>query len=941
MLALAAVAIAWASAPAAAGPLPQDYDPDKIYNDTDSDYASALNVTANQSQRMLFYLDCPSNTSSGEFDFLYAWLPAGMDLTFRVEVDATLQSTFRGHLISPEYFRLAVQTVPLSGGNETYFNTTTRIGGHYYFVADGQATCLGGAGLLYNVTWSAAPTGSADDLDNSVPAASAVTNLTVVSNSLTETTDQADFIRADITVSGAQIVLLRLQSASGIILTGGFQFEVYNATGLLGVPPSFHQGLSPNSSAIGFIQNGLQVRQNTSLVIRMWSNGLTGAYTFRVLIETYTPSDTNLDFAGARALVEKGLDGGYLNYTYERVHFHKIFVGNARTLHVVAWSDTINIGLRLFNEQTGTLTHLPRESSRRNPVPTQVPQDIEVMHHYASAANLSGETGWYYVEVTIDDDLVPDGLYAISFYFNDGPVGTGDSQTTLEDTALVGYDVSARFTDLDCQLDAADEDCVLTLRMVASNGTNVNWDFSGSPLLTVTPAANWSGQACADFEARDFYNESATATVCVTVQPVNDAPELTGVAPASEIVSEDGSIVRLVSSWFMDVDGDALTITVSGASNFTVVLSVIAPFVEAEISPAANWNGCENITYRASDGDGLSVSHTVDTCTQPQNDPPTARGSLPEVVVLEDAITTMDLASVLILGVTGPAFEDIDGDTLSYRTYDLVDVQVDVGGSLLTITPHANFVGLASFSVAAYDGIVESFRVQVRVRVNPVNDAPTIDATTPSTSPVVMFEGESKSFTVTASDIDGDALSYTWYLDGTGQPLEEESQYTLEVQVTEELARSVVVRVVVSDGNGGTDEHSWTVDIDNTNLAPTVSITNPATAAEFGTEEDITFSSTANDPDGDTLTYSWTSDRVGAPIGDEQTFTTRLPAGTHRIRLVVSDGTTTNEAIITIVVTAPPPPPDGFLPGLETAVAIGALAAAAVALAVVRLRKRP
>lgn len=946
MLTIAAIALLWAAAPAAAGPTPQDYNPGEIYNDTYSDFASALNVTANQSEKMEFYLDCPGGASPGEFDFMYVWVPAGMDLSIHMEVDPSVSGTvsFRGYLVSPEYFRLAVNRVPLNNMNDTYFNTTTRIAGQYFFAADGQASCLGGA-LLYNMTWVSSPTGAPDDGDNSILDATPVTNGTLVSSSLTETTDQADFITTDVTVSGSETVLLRLSAASGIILTNGFQFEIYNATSILTQPPSFHQGLSPNSSGIGLIQNGLQVRENATFIIRMWSNGLSGAYSFRVLIETYTPKDTNLDFASARALSEiPSLDGGLLNYTYEKVHYHKIFVGgpaNARTFHVQVWSDEINIGIRLFNEQAGTLTHLPRDSSRHNPSSSQTPADIETIDYYASAANLTGETGWYYIEVTIEDDLPPDGSYAIAFYFNDGPVGTSNvGLTTDEDVPYTGYDVSSRFTDLDCTLDSGDPDCSLALALANSDSSNVSWNFTGAPLLTITPAANWSGRACANFSATDSFNLTAFAQICITVNPVNDAPELTGVAPTTEEVPEDGSITRLVSSWFSDVDGDNITITFSGNSNFTVTLQYTPPFVEAVISPEPDWNGCENITYTGTDvPGGLSVSWTVDTCVLPLNDAPEIRGSIPEVAVNEDAVATMDIGSQLIGGVTGPAFYDVDGDPLTYRVYDMVDVTVTVSGTILTITPDPNFAGLGSFSVAAYDGIVESTRAPVRVRVAPVNDAPTIDAKAPSVSPVVVSEGDNKTFTVTASDIDGDSLSYTWYVDGIGQTNSDKPSFTLEVPITEELARSVVVRVEVQDGVGGTDEASWTVNIENTNLAPAVTITSPAANAEFTTDDEITFSATGTDADGDTLTFSWTSDLVGAAIGNDQTFTAKLPSGTHRIRVMVSDGTDTNEANVTIVVKAPPDDSGG--PGPDAAAAVGAMAVVAVAgVAAARLRKR-
>ena len=190
----------------------------------------------------------------------------------------------------------------------------------------------------------------------------------------------------------------------------------------------------------------------------------------------------------------------------------------------------------------------------------------------------------------------------------------------------------------------------------------------------------------------------------------------------------------------------------------------------------------------------------------------------------------------------------------------------------------------------------EPIAFSVGVRQEPVITAITVN-------PPSVNEAQTVSLSVTASDAQGDVLTYAWSQVAPGTPAGTFTNGTSAnatwraPRVT--ATRAFTLKVTVSDGNGGTAERTVDVQVVNVpglNQPPVVSatITGPTSvvAGSFAA-----LSVTASDPDGDPLTYSWST--VPSAQG---TFTSSTTATTNwrsgdisiatdfTVQVTVSDG---------------------------------------------------
>jgi VCBS repeat-containing protein len=227
------------------------------------------------------------------------------------------------------------------------------------------------------------------------------------------------------------------------------------------------------------------------------------------------------------------------------------------------------------------------------------------------------------------------------------------------------------------------------------------------------------------YRASDGSDQSDIATVTISINSVNDAPEAFDDGPFSvdEGASFDSGVISVLDN-DTDSENDPLTATVvtppGNAAAFT--LNQDGTFTYTH-------NGTEttsdSFTYRASDSDSSpSNVATVTFTINPVNDPPTFVGVLPPgLSTPEDTTLTIPVSALEI--------SDPDSDPSAFvLTLDPAvppDANYTLAGQA-SITPTENFNGELSVRATVSDGELDSTPFLLPVTVTSVNDLPVLEA---------------------------------------------------------------------------------------------------------------------------------------------------------------------------------------------------------------------
>lgn len=255
-----------------------------------------------------------------------------------------------------------------------------------------------------------------------------------------------------------------------------------------------------------------------------------------------------------------------------------------------------------------------------------------------------------------------------------------------------------------------------------------------APNLTYAPAANYSGPDSFTFKVNDGDLDSSTATVSISVSPVNDPPTAN---PKTVTTQEDTAAnVALTGS---DPDGNPLTYTVLTQPPHGTLSGTVPSLV---YTPAANYNGSDSFTFKVNDGTVDSAPATVSITVTSVNDAPVADAQ--SVGTDED--------SPLNITLTG---SDVEGIPLTYTVVSLPSHGALSGSAPdLVYTPTADYNGPDSFTFRVNDGLLNSALATVSITVNAVNDPPFANPLS-----ALTVEDVSASINLSGWDLDGDPIT--------------------------------------------------------------------------------------------------------------------------------------------------------------------------------------
>ena len=401
-----------------------------------------------------------------------------------------------------------------------------------------------------------------------------------------------------------------------------------------------------------------------------------------------------------------------------------------------------------------------------------------------------------------------------------------------------------------------------------SDGDNITYSVEGelSSVLSVENLVNNNGTATATLtgviteaksydvtlKAEDTHGGTDSYTFTLEVIQPNRPPSITSrTAPTSVNVNETYSYALTAT----DSDGDNITYTVEG--ELSSVLSV-ENLVNNNGTATATLTGViteaksYDVTLKAEDTHGGTDSYTFTLeVIQPNRAPSITSLSAPTIVNVNETYSYALTAT------------DADGDNITYT----------VEGELSSVLSVENLVNNNGTATATLTGVIteaKSYDVTLKaedthggtdsytftLEVIQPNRAPSI---TSRTAPTSVNVNETYSYALTATDADGENITYTVEGElssvlsvenlvnnnGTGTA-------TLTGVITE--AKSYDVTLKAEDTHGGTDSYTFTLEVIQPNRAP--SITSRTAPTSVNVNETYSYALTATDSDGDNITYS-------------------------------------------------------------------------------------
>ncbi|NML19173.1 cadherin-like domain-containing protein, partial [Azohydromonas caseinilytica] len=335
---------------------------------------------------------------------------------------------------------------------------------------------------------------------------------------------------------------------------------------------------------------------------------------------------------------------------------------------------------------------------------------------------------------------------------NDVPLLTGAQATLAPGAEDQAYTVGLAqllqgFTD-------ADGERLSVTALTVDHGTAVQ-NADGS--WTVTPEADYHGVLTLVYGVSDG-SATVPARLVVEIDPVNDAPVLSGEPAVLERGSEDRAYTvtaEQLLQGFSDVEGAALSVSTLTVDHGTAVRNADGSWT---ITPEANYHGTLVLSYGVTDGQATTAA-TLALTLAAVNDAPRLSGAPAELAAgTEDVSYTVTLAQLL------QGFTDVDSAVLSVAnlTVDHGTAVQNADGSW-TITPEADYHGALVLSYGVTDGRATT-AATLALEVQGVNDAPelgaepaTLEPATENTAYTVTLEQLLQGFT----DVDGDTLSIT------------------------------------------------------------------------------------------------------------------------------------------------------------------------------------
>ncbi|MDT8282016.1 MAG: putative Ig domain-containing protein, partial [Gammaproteobacteria bacterium] len=486
--------------------------------------------------------------------------------------------------------------------------------------------------------------------------------------------------------------------------------------------------------------------------------------------------------------------------------------------------------------------------------------------------------GQYIVKLKVNDgrlNSLPDRV--IISDTNLAPVANAGADQATVASAIIQLDASASYA-----LDAQPLTYTWSLVTAPDNSVSSLSDAHAlKPALLIDQPGDYVIQLIVNDGARNSLPDHVIVSTN-NVRPVANAGE------AQDVLLNSQVQLNAINSF--DGDGDLLAYQWSmlhkpetSAATLANVNGILTDFI-------ADVSGQYVVQLVANDGQLESYADTVViTADTAVNQPPTIQS------------TPVVTAQTKVLYSYAVSATDEDGDTLTYALIQSpAGMIIDSTSGLITWAPGAPDAYPVTVQVS--DGQGGEVTQPFTVIVEQLNVAPIIQSTP-------IFTGLTNtlySYSVMATDDNGDALTYRLTQSATGMIIDSSSGL---ITWTPSASGSFPVTVVVSDGRGGEGTQSFVVIVEPLNQSPVIQ-----SAPVISAQTDVAYSYQviASDANGDSLAYSLTQSPAGMSINTVSGLIswTSTVTGSFPVTVQVSDGRAgVDEQLFVVTVTQSNRPP--------------------------------
>ena len=399
-------------------------------------------------------------------------------------------------------------------------------------------------------------------------------------------------------------------------------------------------------------------------------------------------------------------------------------------------------------------------------------------------------------------DALTDGLVTLRYLFGltgdpliSGVIATGADRITAEDieaymAVLTSLDTEPPvFTSQETFTAPENQTAIGTVTATDANSPSITFSISGSE-LSITSDGVLSFASAPDYETKTSYTATVTASdgtnlttqaIVVSVSDVDEAP-IMGVLnyTVDENQTSIGSVVAT------DPEGEAVSLSVSG-SELLITSDGVLTFASA---PDYETKSSYTATVTATDGTNSTDQSVTVTVTDVDDVAPvftsSATFSAAENQTAIDTVTATDV--------------DTDNSAITFTVSDS-ELSITSAG-VLTFASAPDYETKTSYTatVTATDG-TNSTTQSITVNVTNVNDIAPVFTSTNNFS---VVEGQIAIGTVTATDAEGDDITFT--ISGTELAITSEGVLTFVSAPDYETKSSYSATLTASDGENSSSQ---------------------------------------------------------------------------------------------------------------------------------------